>query len=1410
MPKPKTMMEPTQLEVLKRYLPPHLSRNISAGIDEEQLVTVLIHLTSVQHTLSTYLPRYLVAAAREDATPGKVSGGFRYGTALFADVSGFTAMSEKLSTLGKEGAEEVTRIVNDYFDTMLTISDAYDGDLLKFGGDALLLFFEGDDGPDRAIATGEAMQAAMDKFTQVETSLGQFSLRMSIGAGTGNVFLANLGTAEKMEYTAMGSTLTNMARAEEKAVAGQVMVDQATRDAIGDKATFTQAEPGFWLLNQVKTPVAKTEFVADIDDNDVASVMMLMMEQDASHILQGILDQIASLESLAPFVPNELMKQIADNPQQEGVPGSHRPVTVMFANFYGIDEIIEALGPAHADTITEILNLHFATMSQILNRYAGVINKVDAYAIGHRIMALFGALTAREDDPQRAVRAALEMNEALAEVNTKVNALLDGLTELDHSFDDPPLKQRIGLNTGFVFAGNVGSASRHEYSVMGDEVNLTARLMSVAKENEVLVSQRITRYVDEIFTLEEKEPVQVKGKTEPVRNFIVTGENEDLVRWANITSSPIVGRDQELAAAKTAIEQAYNGQGRILNISGVSGIGKTRLGEETVYFGRTLGMNLLAGTCLSYGQAMPYHPWIDIWRTYFGIGPEDDQQSRLAIIQRTLADIDEGDWTPILAEALNLEMADNRLTSALDAKLRRQRLLDLTLKMLQTLSQSLPLMLVLEDIHWADPASVDLIDYICRNIQGYPIAVILLYRPDDEQPKWTTYHHAINLTMGDLTPEAAIEVVAGMLGDIHLPDHLRDLILGKGGGNPFFIEEVVRALIDGGAIQKDEQNQWQVVQKLDQVELPDTVHGIIISRIDRLLETDQRLLQVASVVGSVFAPSTVEGVYPYGDIEHSIYHHFAHLDRLGLTELEAAQMALHRFKHLTTREVVYESQSFGRRRDLHRRIANFIEQASETVSEQADLLAYHYFEGQDWAKALDYNLSAARRAQREFANDTAITAYQRVLEAAAKLEADTSQQQKTTHDALGEILTLLGRYDEALTHYQQATDLVQAEANSPQKKHQLADLARKIAGVYEKRSEYDTAFKWLGKGLYYLGTEANSIEAARIYLLGAGVYHRQGKNDEAIAWCEKSTDLASKDHTFEGQQIVGQSYYLLGSIYWRRGELQLAEKFCTNSIQVYQAINDIVGESQAYVNLGIAFSGQGDWAKARDAYQKSLMIKEKIGDVFYQGAVANNLANIHLNRGEWNEAADLFKRSYAIWQQLGATAPQGITLSNLGQVFICQEDWRKAQDSLSRSQQIFDDLGFEDYLPELKRRWGEYFLRQGLLGEALVHLEESLELAIKQEAKLEEGMTRRILGQLYVQQANFEASDAALSKSLEILQALNSEYEIAKTALSLATLYQGVNQTQANQHLQQAMATFKRLGAEADLTEALALQAVLV
>jgi class 3 adenylate cyclase/tetratricopeptide (TPR) repeat protein len=1394
------------LERINQYVPPHMTRYLKDGLDLVEAMTLSKHIRSVRGVLSTYLPRYLAESIYRDPKPGRVNGGFLYGAVLFADVSGFTAMSEKLSVLGKEGAEEVTGIVNNYFTAMLAINEHYGGDLLKFGGDALLIFFEGQLGPFNALSASRAMMNAMSEFTQVKTSQGVFPLKMKIGMACGPVFLASLGTPESMDHAIMGSTLSKMAGAEDNATAGEIVIHDDVRKVTGDIASYSPLVQGYWKLDELhkmvevhdKTPRESTSAAPDPGfDTDI--------------LVQNLIRDADIIGGLRPFVPEELFARIIDDPQRITVYGSHRPVTITFTNFFGIDEIIETLGPQNEGAITSILNSHFVTMSEVITRFGGTVNRLDAYSVGHRILALFGALQAHEDDPQRAVQAGIEMNKALQDVNLQAREILNAIPEFKHQFNAAPLKQRIGVNSGFVFAGNTGSKTRREYTVMGDQVNLTARLMSIAKEGEVLIGQSTARHTEEVFILNEQEAVKVKGKTDPVRNFVVQKAVERSHWKTRLASSPIVGRDEELGRGREAVDQALAGQASVLVISGVSGMGKTRLAEELAWYADSKDMDLLVGTCLSYGKTMTYHPWAEVLRELFAIDitdPAQNTEKRIAAVKRGLAAVDEELWAPVIGTMLGLEIPENDLTRDLDAKLRRQRVLDLTVKLLKARAHSKPLMLVIEDAHWADPASMDLIDYVARNIAAQPILFMLPHRPDIGLPEWTAYPHAIDIELIDLPDEACKEIIGDMVGGIQLPEAMYGVILSRGCGNPFFIGEVVRALIDAGALERDADGIFHVIQDMSTVDLPDTIHGVIISRIDRLITSDRRILQVASVIGRVFAYRTLDSVYSSDDIETSLRERLNYLSELGLTEVQVIESELYRFIHLTTREVVYEGLPFEHRRSLHRQIGDFIEETSAgSLGEQTNLLAYHYYEGQAWQKAMSYNLTAAQHAQREFANDTAILSAERALESADNLgpDVDTSQDRLGAHETLGEVMTLVGRYDEALEQYGQARELVESEKHTAQRQSHLAELSRKTAEVYERRSEYDTALEWLEKGLQYLDEDQVSIEVADIYLLVAGVYHRQAKNEQASQWCLRSIDIASQINSLEGRRSLGNAYKLEGAVQYRLGNLIDTIELCKKSLKIFQEIKDVIGEAVAYNNLSNAYAELGEWEQANDALQRCRQIYQRVGDVFGQGFAANNLAYIHLERGEWDQAKYLFIESNQIWKKIGATSPDAVSLSNLAQVYIYQENWEQAKATLSESQGLFDKIGSDDFLAELERRWGEYYLGIGDIEQALNHTQRAVEVAKEQEARLDWGLSLRVLGEILLERGDTQAASEKLQEALSILKELGSDYEAAKTSLVIARVALKERKKVDLVSLQQAAEVFEDLGAKADLSQAISL-----
>jgi tetratricopeptide (TPR) repeat protein len=441
----------------------------------------------------------------------------------------------------------------------------------------------------------------------------------------------------------------------------------------------------------------------------------------------------------------------------------------------------------------------------------------------------------------------------------------------------------------------------------------------------------------------------------------------------------------------------------------------------------------------------------------------------------------------------------------------------------------------------------------------------------------------------------------------------------------------------------------------------------------------------------------------------------------------------------------------------------------------AEELAHHFGGAGEVDKAAVYSMQAARRAEAAYANGAALLWYSRTLEMLNQLGPEEASQfqslRLSAHESLGDVLARIGQYEQALEHYAPAL------------------------------------FRWLGRGPSYMDEAEPSIEVARIYLFGAELYYRQGKYDKAISWCQKSLDVASQIETREGQQAMARACYLLGDICIRSGDLPYAVQFLRESAQIYQQVDDFPEQANAYNLMGLAYYYQGNWPQARDAYHKSLAMRKEIGDVDGQGQISNNLALIHTGRGEWNQAQSLLEQSLVIWRQIGAAKEEARTLSHLAQVYIYQENWSEALACLNHSQDTFVQAGSGEYLPELERRWGEFYLKTGQLGGALDHIRRSVELAVEQAHQLEEGLSCRVLGQVHVARGEEEPAEAALRQSLQILTDLNSEYEATKTKLSLVRLAMETSPTpdledQAQEYLAQAIRTFEELGAQADLAEA--------
>ena len=1370
---------------LRRYLPAQLADPFTDQPTMAGARQCDAHLDALLHAVSTYLPRYLVRESLQDPVPGQVSGQFRQATIMFADISGFTAMSERLSRKGEQGAEMITNIVGAYFTTMLEVTGQHGGDLLKFGGDALLVAFLEEDHAIQACRAAAEMQRAIAQFSQVEAFGETFRLKMTVGLGSGPLFTANLGTVQKMEYTVMGEALTHMAHAEDQAEGGEIFCDQATYDAVRDRVEIDDERNHCYRIRHVEGDGETTDPTRSLDEIIHPTGQEDLVE-NADLLASHLAENVVRLDTLSPFLPPGLLDLLRFEPlgTASRARGEFRPVTVIFANFYGIDEIIDALGPSRAAETTAILNAHFSRMQAIINRYEGVIDKVDSYVVGHRIMALFGAPRAHVDDPERAVRAAWEMQSAM-----------DAFAELETSAGTFTLQQRIGINTGRVFAGNVGSSTRHEYSVMGDEVNLTARLMSAAQEDQILISQSTTDEVGAHFRLDEQTPVRVKGKSKPVPNYHVRGVRQGLRAAGSGRRTPLVGRDDEWQQIWSLAEASLEGASHVLALYGEMGMGKSRVIEELVDVWGQHGGTAYAGACLSYGRHTPYAPWVGLLRQVLGISPEDDEEWSANRIQETLDRCcsEWSEWAALLGQMLGVSMQESDLLRALDPQLRQQNLQRLVTDLLVAQTGAGPTLLILDDIQWIDEVSLALLNHLVTHLPESPILICAAYRPEEPVAlactESTCYHE---LRLDPLSQAGSLALLDSQLPTApEMPQRLKSVILKNAQGNPLFIVEMAHALIENYLVYDAENDVFLPRTDLDRVQVPDSVSRVILSRLDRLDEQSRNLLNTASVIGRTFQQWLLRAIAAARADDTAVEAQL--LDMCEKDLLDRGEL-FYLFRHVMTREVAYESLLYADRRELHKRIALSIEdQQSTRLDEYVEVLAEHYTLAESWPEALRYQLQAGNRAQAVYANEDAIHRYQSAIEVAGNLppvaRARSARDEIAAHEGLGDTYQIVGRYDEALKSYAQA---VEALDDDPAQQPHRADLFRKMARVHESQGAYDQALEWVDRGLELVQEE--SIERARLHLRGAGVLLRMGRFQDTIQWSQQALDTVEADGSEAAQQATAHAYHLLGYANQNLGTSDKAILYYEASLDTYRALEDSRHVARAQNNLANLYFYQDDWVQASEYYGQALATLERIGDLFGQAVIGNNLGGILDNQGQLEEARARYQRSLDLAQELGIWGLAALLHNNLGHTYLHERAWGQAKGELEESLAIFHRIGLEEYLSELYRNLAEMYLGLGQVEEGLSWAKRSLSRSIETENRLEEGRTRRVLGECYRAIDQEDEARAEYEQSLQILRKLGSAYQTAQTSLALANLYEGMGEEQeAGRLRQEAGETLKRL-----------------
>ncbi len=862
---------------------------------------------------------------------------------FYGDISGFTSMSEKLAKLGKEGAEEVTKIINHFFEPLIEIILKWGGDILGFGGDSILAVFTDNKWKHpkelRALEAAKQTINFVKKHERIETKKGRFQIKMHTALTSGKVYFKDLNN----DFFIGGKLANQLINIVEKAKAGEIVTNAAFQKIV--KEGFRKTEKSIWKWINKKTKPLEPE--------------------TEKEILQTIQKKVSSrIETLTPYLTEWIRERIYLKPTFDPKDGEHRKVTTVFLHFTGISYEKEPEKSAF------LIKGFYKTLSETSEKYGGYLNKLDVSSTGERAIIVFGFPIALEDDEKRAALFAYEMLN-----NPFIKSKRIGL--------------RIGINSGFVFSGPVGSDLRREYTVMGDAVNLTARIASSARKDEIIVSESVFNKVFGFFDYSSIAPREFKGKKEKVRLYRLLQKKRVakslLSKWLS-ESEKIVGREKDIEKIKKGIKTVKKGKGQILAISGEAGIGKSRLTQELIKHLKKSGFSIFEGDCISYGSAFSYHPWVDILTDFFGILPDDSMKERKKKIKKGMVSVNQklSQWFPVIGEVMGVSFPETSLTKFLDAKIKKQRVFDITFDFMKFVAKKKPVSIIIEDLHWADTASLELVNYIGRNIKNKPFLLVVVYRPIKKKEEFMEKDFSTLITLKELSKENSLNLVKNLLNIKDIPQDFKKLTIEKSQGNPFYIEELVKSLIEQGYV-AEERGKWKFTGDIKKLQLPDTVEAIILNRIDRLDIYERDVLQVASVLGREFDDFIINAIYPHITPLKKSLKNLQHLDLIK--KEKGKKQIRYFFKHILTREVAYETLSYARRRDLHKKTGTYIEdELKDRREEFLGLLSYHFFEGKDFDKSLLYSVEAGEKAKRVYANEEAIEFFTRAIESYEQLE----------------------------------------------------------------------------------------------------------------------------------------------------------------------------------------------------------------------------------------------------------------------------------------------------------------------------------------------------------------------------------------------------------------------------------------
>jgi class 3 adenylate cyclase/tetratricopeptide (TPR) repeat protein len=1177
------------------------------------------------------------------------------GSLCFADISGFTALAERLAQRGRIGGEELIETLSRVFATMLDTAHARGGMLLKFGGDALLLFFDGADHATRAAATAVDMRTALRRAAGTPTSVGPMRLSMSVGVHSDEVLFFLVGATHR-ELVLLGPAANTVIETEAAAESGEILLSAATAALLPADASSPRPD-GRARLRWRRAPA---DAGAPRPERPIGN------------------------DTLRALFPRELGRHLAPGPPEP----EHRVACIAFIRLSGTDAFLAARGSA---ALADALDVTVAAVQAALDAEGVSLLAIDVDRDGAKFFLGSGVPVAHEDDEGAMLRA------------------------LRRILDTPlPLPLQAGVNRGHVFVAEVGSTRRAAYSAMGDTTNTAARIASKTPQGRIYAHPSVLDQSLTLFDVRPAEPLTLKGKKAPLAVYDV-GDEVGTRRREGVHAAIFVGRERERATIAAALDRLRHGEGGVVSVVGAAGSGKSRLLQEAL---ATTPPATVALRAEPYGASSPYRLFRDPFRRLLGIDRASQADMAAQLEHRVVAV--RPDLLPYLAlvgDVAHIDVEPSEAVKVIQPGFRGTRRAATVVDLVATLHRE-PLLFVVEDAHWADEASVELLAAIARATAEKPW-LMLAGRRD---------------VAGGFAPSDGEEIALRPLPDDDLrrlvdaateaaplrPDEMRE-VLRRAGGNPLFVMELLRAVRDLGS--------------LDAV--PASLEGAMAAQVDTLDPVARRLLRYATVLGRSFSVGVLEAIVTAE----------GHADDLpGMTRLadylEADGTDRLRFRNGLLRDVVYESVAYRLRKRLHQAAGETMERLAPDPNAAADSLALHFSYGDDPVRAWRYARIAAERARQAYANLDAARLYELALDAARRVPGLDPREGVGVWRALGDVRELAGQYEASLEAYRRALEIESIDAVT------RADLLYGRARAKERAGKFTQALRDLTAGLRLLegnrSSDAGKVRA-RLESFAAMVLFGQDKPRHARKRALLARDIARDADEPEslGRALVVTDLSSLAL------EGPGDGRHLEEALGIFERLGDIRMQALTRANLGFLNAHACRWDEAVEWLRSSQALDARSGDSVGGAFSGINVGEILVNQRRHDEARSMLEASLRVVRASGFAEGVAFIEMQLARIHVDQGETDTAYTLLDGAKAEFERLGNATLVLEAAIVRADGMLRTGEASAALALMDDHTRrfatgaASVRPKLAWVRGRALAALGRVRDAAAEFEAGLAA-------------------------------------------------------------------